>query len=88
MKLKPFKYSLLAVFLFLIHCQKQLLNKDINECDPFGNYYIQGDHYISREFYDDEEGTLKYDKLFEKAKPENSNCAPYKLDFGEEETSP
>ncbi len=74
----------MSLLLILSSCQKRLLNEDINECDSFGNYYTQGDHYISREFYDDEEGTIKYDKLFEKAKSHNSICNPYHLDFDEE----
>lgn len=78
----------IGLVLFLSSCQKQLLNEDINECDSFGNYYIRGDHYISREFYNDEEGTLKYDKLLEKAKPQNSICNPYRLDLDEGEILP
>lgn len=78
----------IGLTLCLNSCQKRLLNEDINECDSFGNYYLHGDHYISREFYDDEEGILKYDKLFEKAKPQNSICNPYNLDLGEEDSLP
>ncbi len=75
------KFFLLSIFLLFTNCQKELLNEDIGECDTMGNYYERGDHYISREFYNDEDGTLRYDKLFEKSDKKNSICNPYNFEI-------
>jgi hypothetical protein len=73
------------VFLFfilfvLIDCKESRAKQEIEECDTMGNYYEGGDHYISREFYNDEEGTLRYDKLFEKSDRRNALCNPHKFE--------
>ncbi|MDX1959368.1 MAG: hypothetical protein SFU98_12395 [Leptospiraceae bacterium] len=50
---------------------------EINECDTMGNYYEDGEHYINREFVNDD-GTLDYKKQFEKSKQQNHDCYPTK----------
>jgi hypothetical protein len=47
---------------------------EIDPCDPIKNYYDGKTHYIEREFVR-EDGTLDYDLMFEKLKPESSPCA-------------
>ncbi len=65
----------LIACILLAGCKKKHTNEDIPECDSFGNYYENGDHYISREFLT-ESGSLDYKKLFDKSKQQNSNCYP------------
>ncbi|HNH07537.1 MAG TPA: hypothetical protein PK683_03475 [Leptospiraceae bacterium] len=65
----------LAVCIILAGCKKKYINEDIPECDSFGNYYENGEHYISREFLT-ESGSLDYKKLFDKSRQQNSNCYP------------
>lgn len=79
MKNKLFYLSLLC--LVLTDCQRNRLNQEIGDCDTMGNYYEGGDHYISRDFYNDEEGTLRYDKLFEKSDRRNALCNPYNFEL-------
>ncbi len=63
--------------LLLIDCKKKLY-QDVQPCDTMGDYYEDGEHYISREFINDETGTLNYEKQFEKMKQKNSDCSPVK----------
>ncbi|MCB1179307.1 MAG: hypothetical protein KDK36_17130 [Leptospiraceae bacterium] len=67
-------------------CKKKRINQEIRDCDTMGNYYEDGEHYISREFVDDESGSLNYEKLFEKMDRKNSKCDPEKT-FNPEEPS-
>ncbi|MEM7179609.1 MAG: hypothetical protein AAF518_01765 [Spirochaetota bacterium] len=76
-----FKSKALPVYLFCIlfslACnKKKTISQDIQECDPVGNYYEDGNHYISRDIVTDD-GVLNYKKMFNNYyKREGSPCDP------------
>ena len=64
----------LLVF-FFIGCEEKHVIEDVEECDTMESYYEGGEHYINRNFIT-EEGTLDYNKHFEKSESKNSKCNP------------
>lgn len=70
---------MLCVCLALCQCRKKKqYNEEIKDCDPIGNYYENGNHYISRDMITDE-GGLDYKKLFENYyERKKSPCDPGK----------
>ena len=63
----PRKKALFTGFLcilFILACKKKkAFSHDIQECDPIGNYYEDGNHYISRDIVTDD-GVINYEEMF------------------------
>lgn len=76
-----FAFLCFLIFGNFLSCKKKL-NEDIQECDPLGNYYEDGKHFIRRDVLEtDENGiedtsVLDMRKLLNKSKKENSKCFP------------
>ena len=51
------------------------LESKIDPCDPAANVYMDGEHYIDRDFLNND-GQIDQRVWFEKSRPENSVCDP------------
>ncbi len=70
------KFIFLLILILFSNCKKKQFS-DVNECDTIGNYYENKEHFIKREFVNDD-GEVDYKKLFQKYKGKETICNPLK----------